>query len=331
MSEVNPRPRPHLLVNLKRLTSVEIVYRVKRVFYAFGECLIRNIHSIQSVFGHIHAPRCTRGVLVVLGGFHLAECSFNKWILIVDVIVAFPRKTHAVACSPFFIAVFFCVSCLRLAAIAVNHHLEAVYVAVARAHHVCAGIFKHRHEERNHIRLRVKVLYRLVETRTLPFPSVELWLEVPAMALPQCYHVAAQAILIVFGCRYGCHKGFIVATRIFLIEVHHVVGYVVAFYAQLHIVFRITLAGYCLYSILQLLYGCRRKWHVAIGFVQRHLQGFILFVDLHRCHRNRSDAHVCRNGAAKQLGCLCQLHFAESLSRCKIAHLKCTKYGKNAK
>lgn len=49
----------------------------------------------------------------------------------------------------------------------------------------CAYIpFQHRHEERQYVALGVEVFHGLEDTCTLPFPTVEFRLVVPAVALP---------------------------------------------------------------------------------------------------------------------------------------------------
>ncbi len=68
--------------------------------------------------------------------------------------------------------------------VVVDYYLAGVDVAFARAHHICSRVFKHRHQERYDVRLRVEILHGLEYSGALPFPAVQLRLEVPAVALP---------------------------------------------------------------------------------------------------------------------------------------------------
>lgn len=63
----------------------------------------------------------------------------------------------------------------------------------ARTHHICPGVFKHGHQERHHVALRVEVFHRLVHTRALPLPTVEFRLKIPSVALPQGNIAAVEA------------------------------------------------------------------------------------------------------------------------------------------
>ncbi len=58
-------------------------------------------------------------------------------------------------------------------------------IAFTWRHHICAGIFQHRHQERHYITLCIQVFHGLEYTCALPFPTVELWFEIPTVTLPK--------------------------------------------------------------------------------------------------------------------------------------------------
>ena len=71
------------------------------------------------------------------------------------------------------------------ARIAVDDDLGLLHVALARQQHAGPGIFEHGHHVGQHVALRIKVLARLPQARTLPAPAVLLLVEIAAVALPQ--------------------------------------------------------------------------------------------------------------------------------------------------
>ena len=120
-------------------------------------------------------------------------------------------KAVAFAFFPFFLAIVLVVALLGMAAVVVDHSAKVVGVALASVPHIGTGILKHGHDEWNHVAVGVHVLNGLEHPGALPFPAVEVGLEVPAVAGPHCHNVAAQALLVVAVLVDGSDKGVVLA------------------------------------------------------------------------------------------------------------------------
>ena len=92
---------------------------------------------------------------------------------------------------PFLAAIVLMVAFLGVATVVIDHGTIVVSVALACVPHIGTGILEHRHDEGYHVAVGVHVFHGLEDACSLPLPSVEQWLEVPAVAGPHRHDVAA--------------------------------------------------------------------------------------------------------------------------------------------
>ena len=105
-------------------------------------------------------------------------------------------KTIFGASVPFLLAVDIGIAILGMGSIIINNYGNAVCVALARIPHIGTSILKHGNKEGNDITLGIHVFNRLHQAATLPFPTVECGLKIPAMTLPQGNHILVKAFAI---------------------------------------------------------------------------------------------------------------------------------------
>ena len=185
MAEVYPCTGAHGLVDRKLMVAVGSVHSIAGIGGGVGQSGIADIHGIVVGRGNISAPRGGSGTIGALHGAGHAGRTGAERIVAVAQRGRCIGKTRHIGRAP--CRGVIAIAGIGLSAIGVDDYLGQIGVALARAHHVGAGIAQHWHKERHHEALRVEVLHGLENARALPFPTVEFGLEVPTVALPEGY------------------------------------------------------------------------------------------------------------------------------------------------
>ena len=282
MSEINPCSAAHCLVHGEMIGIACAVHCVFHRFGAIGQCRIRNIHCIIAVGGDFGVPRCHRGFSGFFYRFHNSIATFGEWIFIDSILGAVVCKACTFPFSPLVITVFLRIAFYCIFSFRVDDDFHRFGVALAWTHHVCAGILQHRHEERHYITLCVQVFYGLEDARTLPLPAVEFCLEIPPVALPHCYVIAAKS----FGyCRSTLGLDIVVRHDEMLFRttrgskrllIYDILFNCIAFNLQNHFIARILFAERRQYLVFQSLHALLGKRYIGICLIQIYCYRFVL-------------------------------------------------------
>ena len=193
MSEINPCAASHSLVHLKLLVATGCVNGVDGFLCALRKSGVGNVDGIRPCLGYVGRPRSGRCVFALCRR-NLAEGAVAERILEILVCLCLVCKTCA-AVAPCLRAVALRIGAGCKAAVVVHNQLDTARVALARTHHISAGILKHRHEIRHYKTLCVKVFYGLEDAGALPLPTIQFRLEIEAVALPYGDNLAVEAFL----------------------------------------------------------------------------------------------------------------------------------------
>ena len=183
-AEVNPGAASHLLVYLELRGAAFVIDGVKGIVRAVWQGLVRDVYGVLSGrrdFGNPFGGACVS----FLDGFYSAVSAFLERILKVYVLGAQVGEALSCSLAPELVTGIFCIDgTAGQATVIVYDDFCRLAIAFAGKQHVGTGIFQHRHEERQYVALGVEVFHGLEDTCTLPFPTVEFRLVVPAVALP---------------------------------------------------------------------------------------------------------------------------------------------------
>ena len=258
------------------------IHCVFHCFGAIGQCRIRNIHGIITIFWYFGIPRCHRGFSGFFYRFHNSIASFGERIFIDSILGSVIGKSYPISISPLVFSVFLRIPFHCIFSFRVDDDFHRFGVALAWTHHVCAGILQHRHEERHYITLCVQVFYGLEDARTLPLPAVEFCLEIPPMALPHCNVIAAKS----FGyCRSTLGLDIVVRHDEMLFRttrgskrllIYDILFNCIAFNLQNHFIARILFAERRQDFILQGLDTLLGKRYIGICLIQIYCYRFVL-------------------------------------------------------
>ena len=176
-SEIDPRAAAHRLIHGELRVAPEVMHRIFRIIGAFRKRLITHIHGVFAPLGNIGAPHGAARRLAPYAP-RPARRAVAEGVLARP--IDLPQVGEARAARPPD-ARFGVLS----GGIVIGEHLVQLHVALARQHDARPGVFEHRHEVRQNVSLRIKVLAGLPQLRTLPFPEVLRLVEIASVALPQ--------------------------------------------------------------------------------------------------------------------------------------------------
>ena len=173
LAEVNPSAATHLLVHAKMALSALMIHRVMCRGSTSWHGFIRYVNGIFACLWHVWHP-FGKALLPFLYRLNGAERSIAERILKVGVHLMSIGKAFALPLLPCLLAVAFLIYgvCRQGTGIVIYHHFVRVPISFARHQHVCACIFEHGHEERQHVTLRIEVFYGLQQACALPLPAV---------------------------------------------------------------------------------------------------------------------------------------------------------------
>ena len=173
-----------MLVYLELRGAAFVIDGVKGIVRAVWQGLVRDVYGVLSGrrdFGNPFGGACVS----FLDGFYGAVGAFLEGILKVDVLGAQVGEALSFSLAPELVSGIFRIDrTAGQATVIVYDDFCRLAIAFAGKQHVGTGIFQHRHEERQYVALGVEVFHGLEDTCTLPFPTVEFRLVVPAVALP---------------------------------------------------------------------------------------------------------------------------------------------------
>ena len=169
------------------------MYRIQSIISAIRLALIRHINGIFTLFGNCRSPHYTALIITLSNTLRSTIRTFSKRILSLGIELASSCETALCTRIPRTIARIFIVN--RLGShIIIDNHFSLLHIALARQHHIRTSIFEHRHKIGNNIALRIEILYRLPQTRTLPAPPSTTIIEHIAVALPHCNVATRQTV-----------------------------------------------------------------------------------------------------------------------------------------
>ena len=193
-AEIDPRTATHLLIDRKLGRSTQMVHRIERIISAIALALIRHIDCIFALLGDCRSPYDTTLVGTLFHTLRTTIRTLGKGILRLGIDVTTSRKTAFCTRVPGAIARIFVID--RLGShIIIDNYFGLLHITLAWQHHICTRIFEHRHQIGHHVTLRIEVLDRLPQTRSLPTPLSTTIIEHIAVALPHCNMTARQTAL----------------------------------------------------------------------------------------------------------------------------------------
>ena len=202
------------------------------IVHAVGERLVRNIEGEIAIFRHFHIVGGF-GEFAFLHRFHHSGGAIGERILKILVGGLLVGKTHA-SISPCLLAALFSVGVLGEVAIIIHNHFHRVHITLTRVKHVGTCIFEHRHHIGKHITHGVKVLDGLEQARALPFPAVDFWLVVQAVAVPHGYQIAIKCLGVAARRTHFGDKWFVLAHKL-LREGVKILFHIVAIHGDIHL------------------------------------------------------------------------------------------------
>ncbi len=190
--QVDPRASAHRLIDREAALAAQVAHRVARILRTLRQAPVADIDSVFARLGNVGRP-LGRAALRSLGHARRAAHRTLAEGVLARAVEAPQVREPGASVAPREAA-----RRLGIAhgpadtGVVVGHQLGAPHVALARQQHVRPRIFEHRHQERQHVPLRVEVLAGLPQTRTLPAPAVPALIEIASVALPQGDVSAAQ-------------------------------------------------------------------------------------------------------------------------------------------
>ena len=162
LAEVNPCSATHLLVHAEMTFPTLVMHRVVGRGGASRHGFIRYINGVFASLWHVGHP-FGKALLPLLYRLHAAKRTIAEGVLKVGVHLMAVGKAFTLSLLPCLLAVaLFIYSVWRqCVGIVVYHHFIRIPISFARHKHVCARVFEHGHEERQHVTLRVEVFYGL--------------------------------------------------------------------------------------------------------------------------------------------------------------------------
>lgn len=231
-AEIHPHASRHALIHGEGAGDAAGVHNILGIVHAVGERLVRNIEGEIAIFRHIHIVGGF-GEFAFLHRFHHSGGAIGERILKILVGGLLVGKTHA-GISPCLLAALFSVGVLGEVAIIIHNHFHRVNITLTRVKHVGTSIFEHRHHIGKHITHGVKVLDGLEQARALPFPAVDFWLVVQAVAVPHGYQIAIKCLGVAARRTHFGDKWFVLAHKL-LREGVKILFHIVAIHGDIHL------------------------------------------------------------------------------------------------
>ena len=216
-AEVDPCAATHLLVHGKLGLAVLMVDGITCVGRAVGQCLVRHIHGILAVHGHVGCPAYCALLTLLRHGIGHTERAFGEGVLKVLIFGSEVSEALSLALCPRLGAVGLGIDRVVLGhgavgllhghvGIVVYHHLIGVGVALTRCHDNGTGVLQHRYDVRQDVALRIFVLHALEHASALPLPSCQALLIVETVALPHGNVLAVESVSRVVGSAEVAHQ-----------------------------------------------------------------------------------------------------------------------------